>query len=497
MAQTDVSIYGNLLRPAPSLQDNLNSLDAADLQRTQLAGAKVNLIGQQQSLADQQAVRALYQQPDFNPTSSEGSAKLRAASPSTWLSTQKALLDNSKLQADTAKTTTETKGLDFDQAVKRKNQHLQQLVTVGDVPSAVSWINDAVSSGELPMQQAQQVVAGLQSGQIPLNDWKQKAMLGGLTSQQQLEATKPAYSWEKTGGALTPVQTNAYAGAVGPAAGIKSIPMTVSPDAQLQANTSAGNNRANITKDYALAGLDANGKDVGGGTGGLSPAAIENAATRYNVDGTLPPQLGRGTQGARDIRAIQNRAAVLSMGVDPSQLRVNQLDAKAASTALGQITKSATMAAAFENTANQNADLALSLSKKNDRTGIPMINAGLQAWRTGTGSPEATQFAAANETFVNEYAKIMSGGMGNAATSDSASKRAHELLSTGMTDGQYEGNVRLLQKEMRNRMKGYDDQTQALRTRIGGKGASPAAPASGGADSDLHAAADAILKGSK
>lgn len=208
--------------------------------------------------------------------------------------------------------------------------------------------------------------------------------------------------------------------------------------------------------------------------GGVSPAALDAAAARYNVDGTLPP-LGLGKDGANLRRMVLNRAAELATGTDPTAQRVNQLDAGAAKSALGQLSKSQAMSAAFEQTANANANLALGLSKLNDRTGVPMLNAGLQAWRTGSGSPEATQFAAANETFVNEYAKIMSGGMGNGPVSDAARAKAHDLLTTSMTPAQYEGNVKLLQTEMSNRMKGFEDQAAGLRARIGGKPA-PVAP---------------------
>ena len=214
----------------------------------------------------------------------------------------------------------------------------------------------------------------------------------------------------------------------------------------------------------ALARLAA---ETGDGAEGFSPAAIENAAARYNVDGTLPP-MGMGKAGAQGRKAILNRAAELAIGSDPTRLRVNQLDSKAAASALGQVSKSAAMLGSFEDNANANADIALELSSKMDRSGVPLLNAGLQAWKTGTGSPEATQFAAATETFVSEYAKIMSGGMGNAAATEGASDRAHKLLSTSMTKEQFEGNVNLLKREMRNRMKGFEDTQESLKARISG-----------------------------
>jgi len=203
----------------------------------------------------------------------------------------------------------------------------------------------------------------------------------------------------------------------------------------------------------------------------LSPAAVENAAIRYNTDGTLPP-MAMGAKGSIGRTAILNRAAELALGT-PGNQRANQLDAKAAASSLSQLSKAQAMSAAFEQTANANADIALDLSKKMDRTGVPLLNAGIQALRTGTGSPEATQFAAANETFVNEYAKIMSGGLGSGPVSDQARKKASALLTTSMTQPQYEGNVKLLQREMANRMKGYEDQAATLRQRIGGQPAAP------------------------
>ena len=244
--------------------------------------------------------------------------------------------------------------------------------------------------------------------------------------------------------------------------------------AGIAASTSRQNNAANIGKDYAIAGLGPDGKDASGGTGGLAPVAIENAAQRYNVDGTLPAQVGRGQQGPRDIRSVLNRAGELAVGNGTDQ-RIAQLDNKSSAAALTQLQRAQAMSGSFEKTANANADLALGLSAKMDRTGIPILNAGLQAWKTGTGSPEATQFAAANATFVGEYAKIMSGGMGGGPTSDSARHKAETLLTTAMTQSQYQGNVKLLQTEMQNRMKGYDDQITQVKSKMGGS--SPAAPA--------------------
>lgn len=357
-------------------------------------------------------------------------------------------------------------------------------ITAETQAAAVSHMGDAIAAlQQLPGVSPAHVVASIQ------NAGKLYGIPDALVQQAvaqvpQDPAQLPAFLQAKNAQLMSAKERMAY----------------VAPDANTVANnttsrannaatnaTSRANNSANIGKDYRVAGLNTDGTDPSGTVGGLTQDAIDNAAKRYNFDGSLPPSLGRGTQGARDIRGILTRAAELagSNPADTSGGRAGQMANKADSTALTQLTKQQQVASSFESTANANADIALGLSKKLDRTGIPLVNAGLQAWRTGTGSPEATQFAAANETFVNEYAKIMSGGMGNGPVTDSARNKAHTLLTTSMTPEQYEGNVRLLQREMQNRMKGYSDQIDSINTRLKGgtapaHGATPAAAAPAG-----------------
>lgn len=59
----------------------------------------------------------------------------------------------------------------------------------------------------------------------------------------------------------------------------------------------------------------------------ISNGAIDNAAARYNFDGTLPP-MGMGKNAAAGRSAILNRAAEMKAGVDPEQQRRDQLGNK-------------------------------------------------------------------------------------------------------------------------------------------------------------------------
>lgn len=222
-------------------------------------------------------------------------------------------------------------------------------------------------------------------------------------------------------------------------------------------------------------GYDANGKQIVLGvknldkpepledsTNSFTPAAIDNAAARYNIDGTLPPMgMGKGGSAARS--QILNRAAELVSGVSGTDQRVAQLTTKASASTLLQLKKTKTMIKAFEEMANKNADIALEMSDKVDRTGTPVINRWILAGNNKlAGDVDTATFNTAVNVFANEYAKIMSGSMGNTPVSDSARKEAHEILNTAQTPAQLRANIKLLQREMKNRIIGLDESEHEL-----------------------------------
>ena len=194
----------------------------------------------------------------------------------------------------------------------------------------------------------------------------------------------------------------------------------------------------------------------------FSEAAINNAAARYNIDGTLPP-MGMGKGGATARSLILNRAAELAGNTSGTDQRVAQLTTKADTSTLLQLRKTKTMIKAFEEMANKNADIALEMSDKVDRSGTPVVNRWfLAANNKIAGDVDTATFNTAVNVFANEYAKIMSGSMGNTPVSDSARKEAHEILNTAQTPAQLRANIKLLQREMQNRIKGLDDSEREL-----------------------------------
>ena len=241
-------------------------------------------------------------------------------------------------------------------------------------------------------------------------------------------------------------------------------PYETPKDAKAPVTWTVPNGRKETTYGY-----DANGKQIVLGVKNLdkpepledainsfTPAAIDNAAARYNIDGTLPPMgMGKGGSAARS--QILNRAAELAIGVNGTDQRVNQLTTKASASTLLQLKKTKTMIKAFEEMANKNADIALEMSEKVDRSGVPIVNKWILAAQGKIqGDVDTATFNTALNVFSNEYAKIMSGSMGNTPVSDSARKEAHEILNTSQTKEQLRANIALLQREMKNRLIGLD-----------------------------------------
>jgi len=121
------------------------------------------------------------------------------------------------------------------------------------------------------------------------------------------------------------------------------------------------------------------------------------------------------------------------------------------------------MVGAFEKNFTKNADIALELSAKNDRTGVPIVNKWINAGkRTVTGDPDLAAFDASVKATVNEYAKIVSGGSGSAATAQGEITKIEGLLNAAHTKEQVASILGLMKRETANRMQAFEDQKTEL-----------------------------------
>lgn len=226
----------------------------------------------------------------------------------------------------------------------------------------------------------------------------------------------------------------------------------------------------------------------------VSPADLE-AGYRYFSDGTLPPNMGRGNQGAAQATHLRDIAAEISksLGVSPDEVRANQLAFKGSGSALMGLMKREAGVGANVRNFDFNSDQALQLSDKVDRTGTPIVNAWINAGRRKvSGNPEISAFDVAIKTTVNEFAQIVSGTTAG-ATTEGEKKKAEDLLNAQQTPAQIKSVINQMRVESQNRMKSFADQkSEVLRNMRGGRGAN-ALPVSGAAAPALSPEAQKLI----
>lgn len=480
MATADTSIYGNLLRPAPSLMDNVNALDTADLQRTQLAGAKINLIGQQQSQADQQAVRALYQRPGFDPSTPEGLAALGQASPSTYLATQKAILDNRKIQADTtrsqglapdqvattAETSAKTAASQFDLA-RQKVQAATGIVTSAQTPAdAHAKFQQAVQQGLMTSEEAAQKEQEVPQDPAGFMNWKKESAYALLTASQKIDAAQKDAAQAETARHNKADESN-----------------TVRGQNMTQQNVKAG-----ITKDYKVAGLDANGNMIPFDTSPASPSTPPPQSTLQPGMAGPPAPAGTpaftiappaapgapknplqglvdsiGTYQSAEGTALSRVPAAQKSGIlaavkaqypdyDPGTYAERQASNRAfsANGKSGQAVKSFNVGLAHLDTLSDLAD-------KLDNGQIPVLNAAGNYVAKNVGGTAQTNFAAAKNIVTDEVVKAIVGGGGGVGDRE----KAAETINAAQTPQQLKEAIGTVKTLMGGQLVGLEQSYRA------------------------------------
>jgi hypothetical protein len=346
-------------------------------------------------------------------------------------------------QASADKDKSQTKGYDLENIHKVTVQLAERWGAVKTPEEAVGLYVDAVKSGLLPFDKANAEINGLErvrndpaAFQAYAQGQRQQGMTVAAQMKQALDVQKQQEDVRQFGvtrADLEKHRRNTEGAAWGN--------LKVAQDREKRESAAAN-----------------------GGSDGISPQAIINAATRYNMDGTLPP-MGMGKTGAAGRVAILNEAARQAgeKGDTPEAQRIRQVANKAASTALNQLTKQQSMVGAFEKNFNKNADIALELSSKFDRTGVPLVNKWINAGkRSITGDPELSALDASVKATVNEYAKIVSGSMGNTATAEGEIKKIEGILNAAQTPAQVKAVLDLMKRETKNRMDGFEEEKRQL-----------------------------------
>lgn len=190
MAQPDLSIYQNLLRPAKSVADYTAEMDAADQRNLALQGQRMNLLTAQRAQAEQDELRRVYAAPDFNPSSDEGIARLMRVSPQAGYAAQKARLDARKGEADLAETGAKTekeKALAKKAVIEAVGDRLKQYRSMVDFietpDDAARWLEaqfkDPVTAQQMSaLGSFEQAVTRIPRDPAQLQRWRQMVAMG-------------------------------------------------------------------------------------------------------------------------------------------------------------------------------------------------------------------------------------------------------------------------------------------------------------------------------
>lgn len=448
-----------LLSQAPVLDTPFESQGKA-LQLRQLmnqgAVQDMDMAQRRQAIADDAGARNVF------ATESDPAARIQALykiNPKAAQAFEKAQADISKDRASTGETEAKTRNENLKAINIRMQQARDLLGNVNDKQTAATWVQGLYADPDIgkfltqhvgPVEQALARIPDPQADPQGFANWRRASQ---LSAEKLVETTMPKVGTRDLGGQVQTTLTDPITGMV----------KVTDTNAKTQTPDSIASN-ATQRRGQDMSDLRAR-EAADGKEASFTSGAIDNAAARYNIDGTLPP-MGMGNAGSQARSAILNRAAELAgaNGLSPDEQRIAQIGNKGNSAAISKLQQQKTMVGAFERNFNSNADIVKEFSNKVDRTGVPILNKWINAGkRAVAGDPDLVAFDVALKAVSNEYAKIISGSMGNTATAQGEIAKVASLLEAAHTPEQVTSVVNLMQRETQNRMKGFDDEMGSLR----------------------------------
>lgn len=310
---------------------------------------------------------------------------------------QKSLLDVTKTGADIQHTQAETglAGAQTDAAklattlknVQNVGQHIYSLSQTPGLThdQAYQAISSWVDQGIIKPDEGAQLARTLPGDPIALKSYMQQKALEGQSIEEQLKtklATLPKIDYQDVGNKKVAVDTNPLSSGYAPPA---ALAKGVSPDTS-----------ANISKDYAVAGLNPDG----------SPGQANAALVKMIGEGRMIPsdRLESTPRGQAVLAEVEKQYP----GYDVTTARAKQ---KAAYD-FGPGGKDATAMRSI-GTVTKHLDMLNTLVDNLDNTSSPAFNAAANFFKTQTGQTAPKTFDAAKQIVGQEVIKaIVAGGGG-------------------------------------------------------------------------------------
>lgn len=212
------------------------------------------------------------------------------------------------------------------------------------------------------------------------------------------------------------------------------------------------------------------------GAANMSDQAIQFAADSYRTTGKFPTTMGRNP--AMQAKVLEKVAAdAAAQGDTAASIDARAKARSASGEALKQNQKLLTATQGYLATMDKNLDKLTEVMGKVDTTGSPLINKALRAWQQGAvGDPDVAQYVTYLSSVQGEFAKLKSGSLGNAPSSDSARKEAADVINKYMNTGQIQALKEAMHQEGLNRVQSIQEESNVLQRSLGGTTNSPSSP---------------------
>lgn len=195
---------------------------------------------------------------------------------------------------------------------------------------------------------------------------------------------------------------------------------------------------------------------------GLSSEALDQAALRYSMTGVMP-SMGMGKQAAAYRAEIMNRAG---RKYPASNIAANAADYQRDKTSLTATQRLSDLAASWEGTVAQNADVMIQSLSGIPDTGTRFGNKIGRFLASQAGSPAMARFHAAQETVKREYARLLSSPSAAGVLTDTSVRELDKVLGGDLTKPQLLASLKTLRQDAKNRLNAYNKQIQTIRQRL-------------------------------
>jgi hypothetical protein len=459
------NIFQQYLTPPKSVMDYTAEMDQADTRRNALQMSALGLQEGQMKLANaadigsqRNALRAAVTAGQIDLSNPDHVSRALSIAPDVAPGLLKTVQDGATARATAAKATADTAGItqktaasEYDLRIKKSDQAVKDIAGFNSPQEALASLQAHVAAGDVDPAKAQMIQQGIPQDPSKFSDWKVGMIRNIMSAKEQMQYSTPDAN-------------------------------TVATNARVASEGSA--NRANQIKVQGMIAdrQDARGEDDGSGLSEATKSRIAQQAVDAG-DYSGMKNVGRGQQGAKDLRGIQNAITDYAAGKGMSPSQVSAKLAEFEGMKAGMRT-SANISAKVENAAAeaaQLAPLAVEAGRGVVRSGFLPFGRAQVMFDNQSNDPALAKFATANIGLATAYASAMA--RGNKPTV-SDNEHARELLSTAKSQTAYEATVQQMQQEIAAAQRAPKSVRQGLSDEIAGKGghAAPAAtaPAAGG-----------------